>query len=319
MNIKEAQELADNKINTKVLNIETIDLGADSKTYRIITQKENYILRTGGKRSNYDVEHAILRILLTKNVKVPVPVSEFIDSNDPDLSYSLQEELPGEDLFRNGMAESLWPRLLEQVGENMRRVYAFELFGFGPISTEKFRSNGELVGSFNSYEQFVNYYFDSRVEKFIEKVHQDEANNFKNSNLNKRQIEKVLEIINRLPEVTERMQNYLSNFLPEGKLVHGDFHPQHILIDKGNLTGIIDFNNTLIAEPLFDIAYWSIMPRGKYYKELAKRAGVKIDKERFSLYRLVISIAKLHTRYVTFNYLAQYPEILDFALDELNK
>ncbi|SRR5260221_597784 len=319
MNIEQARIVATNEVQSGILKIESITFGGDSTTFRIVSETGNYILRSGGKRSNYDVEHAVLKLLIKKGVKVPVPVSDHIDISNPDLSFSLQREIRGVDLFRSKLPVTFWPTVVEELGRNLKSVHSLAFSGFGPISTDVFRSTKKLIGSFDTYSEFINNYFSFRVKGFKERLIADEKNGFKDSNLNKEQIRKVIEIVDRIPEGQSRIDEGFVDYLSEGRLLHGDFHSQHILVNRKKFVGIIDFNNVSIGDPLFDIAYWSIMPKDGFTKELLDNSGIKMDEDKFRLYRLIISIGKLHTRYVTHNYLNEYPEIIDFALEELNR
>lgn len=40
-------------------------------------------------------------------------------------------------------------------------------------------------------------------------------------------------------------------------LAHGDFAPVNVLTDGESLTGLIDFESTRLADPLFDVAWWA--------------------------------------------------------------
>ena len=37
-------------------------------------------------------------------------------------------------------------------------------------------------------------------------------------------------------------------------ICHGDFHPQNILVDGGRVTGVLDWPNAIVADPMFDVA-----------------------------------------------------------------
>lgn len=37
-------------------------------------------------------------------------------------------------------------------------------------------------------------------------------------------------------------------------ICHGDFHPQNVLIERGGVTGVLDWPNALVADPAFDVA-----------------------------------------------------------------
>jgi aminoglycoside phosphotransferase (APT) family kinase protein len=40
-------------------------------------------------------------------------------------------------------------------------------------------------------------------------------------------------------------------------LAHGDFAPVNVLTDRTSLTGLVDFESVRLADPLFDVAWWS--------------------------------------------------------------
>ena len=42
-------------------------------------------------------------------------------------------------------------------------------------------------------------------------------------------------------------------------ICHGDFHPQNILMEHGAVTGVIDWPNTLVADPAYDVATTRIL------------------------------------------------------------
>jgi aminoglycoside phosphotransferase (APT) family kinase protein len=40
-------------------------------------------------------------------------------------------------------------------------------------------------------------------------------------------------------------------------LAHGDFAPVNMLVERGTLTGLVDFESVRLADPLFDVAWWA--------------------------------------------------------------
>lgn len=38
-----------------------------------------------------------------------------------------------------------------------------------------------------------------------------------------------------------------------GRLIHGDFSPRHVFADSGRLTGIIDWGDAMVGDPLYDL------------------------------------------------------------------
>lgn len=46
----------------------------------------------------------------------------------------------------------------------------------------------------------------------------------------------------------------------ESRLLHGDPQPDHIFVDDSlRITGIIDFGDVRAGDPVFDIAWWSVL------------------------------------------------------------
>lgn len=58
---------------------------------------------------------------------------------------------------------------------------------------------------------------------------------------------------------------WLSSSRPESTappaICHGDFHPQNVLMSKGVVTGVLDWPNTVIADPAYDVAATRIILR----------------------------------------------------------
>jgi aminoglycoside phosphotransferase (APT) family kinase protein len=54
--------------------------------------------------------------------------------------------------------------------------------------------------------------------------------------------------------------------LDQGALVHGDFAMSSLLVDGQSFTGVIDFGDAFIGDPLMDIAYFR-------FKEITKSYG----------------------------------------------
>lgn len=40
-------------------------------------------------------------------------------------------------------------------------------------------------------------------------------------------------------------------------VAHGDFAPVNVLVAEGEITGLLDFESARLADPLFDVAWWS--------------------------------------------------------------
>ncbi|SRR5258708_6613903 len=288
--------------------------GGDSIVFSV---GDNYILRTCCERNNYDAERAILELGLEHGVKVPKVVAVNVDLDQLPFSFSLQEKLQGIPL--EVLPLDLWPQVFHEVGEEMAKLYEINVPGFGQIDLKYFRETGTLKGESNSWFEFINTLFESRKLQIIAKIKKDKENRFEGSKLNVTQIDKLLEISSRCDEIDKKISK-LATDVDKASILHGDLHREHFIVNNRHLTGIIDFNKTWVGDPLFDIAYASIMSNGeKFYKNLLKGSRVKMNEDNFHLYRLMLAFGKIYTRYIQFDYLHEHSDILDFALEELNK
>ena len=299
-------------LKTRPIVIDEVFRG-DSITYSVSCEKGDFILRTSGMRSNYDLEHAVLRLARKKGIKVPKPIAASTDLSRYPFTFSLQEKIFGKNLYK--ISERLRPTILEEVGSQLKLLNSIRLGRFGLLSIAKFRKTGRIVGSYGSWKAFLVRPLRKRITEVREKI---EKEDFKGTKLSKKRQADILKVLSKTDRVWQKVEDTDLN-IGEGKLIHHDIHFGHILVNKGKLSGIIDFNHASVGDPLFDIAYFSVMPRGELYKFLLKESDINFNKERFNLYRLLISVRKIHTRLVRYNYLNEYPKVIDIALKELER
>lgn len=313
--MKEIKDLTSSLDLGELVTLTKLTSGGDSTSFDIETSTGQFILRTGGRRVNYDVEHAVLVLARQVSDKVPTSVAASIDTKKYPFSFSLQKKLSGVEL--ESLAQPHWPPILEQVGTELAKIYAIKIAGYGQLDPEIYREAGELEGKHRSWQNFLLDYFTSHLAELEVRLREDTDSDFAGSKLSTKQRRQVIEIYQSFDEVGARVREVV--WPHKASLLHGDLHGEHFLVGDNQLVGIIDFNKTFVGDPLFDIAYFSVMPGGELYSHLMRTSGVKMDKERFSLYRLIISIVKIHTRHIRFDYLHEYSEILDIAISELQK
>jgi aminoglycoside phosphotransferase (APT) family kinase protein len=314
---EQIRDLIKSITDQEVNGIAQINVGIDSTVFNISTNKGELILRTGGGRSNYDVEHELLARVRSKGVKAPKPIASSIDLKMSPFTYSLLEKFPGTSL--NEAPSDIWPQVLKEVGGDLAKLHDIKLDGFGIIDPTTYRESGQLKGRRSSWYEALVGGFSFRLEETQKKIVAERNENFVNSTLPVDIQQKLLQIMNRVDEVWQRVSDSKSSLDIKGSLVHGDVHMDHIFVDQGSLVGLIDFNAAMVGDPLFDSAYFSVMEHGELYPHILEGSKETVDQRRFHLYRLLIAVGKIHTRYVANNYLHKSPQILDFALEELNR
>ncbi len=295
---------------------EITEIGNKEGNSRVFSVGNRYVLRVGNKENKYVIEHEFIKLAQNAGVKTPKLIVASEDLNKYQFAFSLQQKLPGKSLDK--LPEKRWPNIFSEVGVELAKLYSIKMAGFGPIDSERFGITGQLEGSFATWTGFVDSLFSKRKNEILNKIYIEKPDNFKTSKLTSGQITKLLTISQRVGEISDRVNKLSLNF-DQASMLHGDLQRMNFIVSDTHLSGIIDFEHILVGDPLFDIAVASIMPAGELYKELLNNSGIKINKDRFYLYRLLIAFGKIHTRYVKKNYLRDYPEILDFVLEELDK
>jgi aminoglycoside phosphotransferase (APT) family kinase protein len=65
----------------------------------------------------------------------------------------------------------------------------------------------------------------------------------------------------------------------DGALVHGDLHPRHVLVERGAVSGVIDWGDVCLGDPSIDLQIaWSLLPpaaRSSFFDEYGA-----VDEER---------------------------------------
>jgi aminoglycoside phosphotransferase (APT) family kinase protein len=83
-------------------------------------------------------------------------------------------------------------------------------------------------------------------------------------------VEKAREWLDRLPDLASRHRSAAERILADGELleptsdealVHGDLHARHVLVDAGELSGVIDWGDVCLGDPAIDLPFvWSVVP-----------------------------------------------------------
>ena len=98
-----------------------------------------------------------------------------------------------------------------------------------------------------------------------------------------------------------RFSGLLDNVYPS--ILHGDLNDANIFCDQGKIFAIIDWEDCLLGDPIYDIASWGTFFRNSERIELLIRGYKSITEipndfwQRYWLYFLRISLAKTVHRY----------------------
>lgn len=80
-------------------------------------------------------------------------------------------------------------------------------------------------------------------------------------------------------------------------LVHGDLHVRHVLVDKGELSGVIDWGDVCVGDPAIDLQFfWSAVPPDERDRTLEEYGSVG-DDARLRARVLAIMLSAVLTLY----------------------
>lgn len=101
--------------------------------------------------------------------------------------------------------------------------------------------------------------------------------------------------------IIKLFKNQMNLFdLNEGRLLHGDWSTENIIVMNGKIGGIIDFEDAISGDPFYDLAiptlYADIVGHQHYTQELLSGYEIKPDetfRRKISLYQLAAAISRM--------------------------
>lgn len=222
------EKLIIDKIKQKPLKIDRMNLGFINKVYDVKLEDKELIVRIN---DNWDVFKGLKEnIHVLKDIGLPVPKVLYFDlSKDTyDFAYTILEKLPGNDLRYE--IENMSLEEMSDIAEKV--VFYQKIVGNLPLGKGFGKCNIGEKGIYNSWTEFLTYEL-NRLKTNMDKVI--------NSDLSD-------EIMNLLKE----FKVYFDEIKPICFL--DDISLKNIIIDKGKLQGLIDFDWICYGDPLYNIA-----------------------------------------------------------------
>lgn len=234
-------------VNDKLATIVPLDLDAQVNLGNVnsvragtLESGKNVIIRCHPKgiRNGYFHSESLVA-LKAKQTGLPsystLAVHDYQGGND--FAYHVVDKLPG-------VAIKKWieahredeSNLLPQIGRVMAELHKIPVNGFGPFDNERAKA-GELVGIHDTFAKSVQAGLGFNLE--------------------------VLKNENILSEnQTDAISRLFSDDNPllavhGGVLVHNDFADWNLLTDGNDVTGILDWDESVASDPVSDIACWS--------------------------------------------------------------
>lgn len=214
--------------------------------------------------------------------------------------------------------------VLVHTGYDLAQIHARTGEGFGWINLLKTAVTRKFVGEYGSWYEFLLAFYDKQTE-VMDKVFAEEKETGRPHTPLSREYRDQLDYLHAqrplVRDIFERKQKLLSEVRPQ--VLHGNFYIGSVFVDrKGEYAGMGNFTQMLVGDPVDDLAYFSVMPKGNELTQQVQQGwrdatGEMDIEEKMHLYRLWQSYRKTYTRYVKYRYLGDYPEPLAIGREEI--
>ena len=209
----------------------------------------------------------------------PVPACEYreIVQKGVPRGVHLVERIEGERLASLDDDEARMLVVLRWVGRFLRHLHRVNGTGFGPVSLAKWPSISGVHAYWDNY-LFVRLAEHVRSCREHDAITDGEATN-----------------IATLFEAARPMLR-----TQRGALLHGDPGSHNFIVDASAIRGVIDWEDALVGDPLFDLASLCTFHPERRHTAIWSAYGASLDGEawrRFWLYFLRIALAKTVHRY----------------------
>lgn len=211
-----------------------------------------------------------------------------IQVNEVDVSrsvvpfdYEITDEAVGDTLYDFAMTAGDNPDLFRKLGEMVAHIHETKTNGFGPVHPESIASN-KPRGLHETWQTYLFLNLDTHIEmcETLQAISRDEA-------------AKISELLKGLTEVG----------VSDPVLLHGDLANHNAFTDGEKITALIDWEDAISGDPLYDVAYYGSSCFGKEHWQLSFLEGYKsvrpVDREfprRYWLYYLRIALMKVIVR-----------------------
>ncbi len=239
-------KLSGKKIETQ----EKIIKGEVNEVYDIKTKNGTELIVRIGRGDEIEKSFAREKFALEECHKVGVPVPQVLSMQSLEvdgamLCICIENKLPGIPMkeyrdWKDPANKDELYRLMTKAGEVLSRIHSIRVKGFGHLNTD-------WEGEYKSVIQRVESDDEISEDKMIEVA---VRNNF-----DKQIVIRALQILKT---------QWPKHPVTETRLLHRDYGIKHIMIDKGEITGILDFQNAEGGDRAMDFGWWDFWNQDRH-------------------------------------------------------
>lgn len=159
-------------------------------------------------------------------------------------------------------------RLVREAGWAIRAVHEIGVPKFGLLQEKTYLRTAEVRGEYDSWDDFLNQVLDNTLPALRAGGVIDDAG------------------VDRVDRVVADYAPY-HDLGPVGHLLHGRFDPDHVLVDRGELAGIVDFSERRSGDPAWDLGGF-LIDHAADTRDLL--AGYEAEKDRAQAFEVTIPL-----------------------------
>lgn len=255
-----------------------IPIGQVNEVYDVgLESGENVIVRVS-RRGGDILEHERWALDEARKTGVPTPITlliEHITLGQDMIGITVQEKINGVPLAL--LSEEIEKqRVLGKIGTVISKINEVRTIGYGWTSTE-----GQ--GMYVNWDQYITRIL-SKSDRLLEVA-------------SRNKIDQTI-IVRALKIIEDNKGVYAG----DARLVHRDLGPNHFLLEDGQIIGVIDFENCIGGDPVYDLARWDLL-YGQEYSTDAIKEGYSNQGIIQENYDLRMKLYKIHAGLSIIDYL----------------
>ena len=237
------EKLSFKHLGQKPYQIERIIKGETNLVFKLSCESSNFFLRIA-KTNDVDFTGEVLAMdkATVHGVLVAEVVAvDFFNFEKGNFQYTIQAEIAGLTLETFYNTNELNLEYVTEAGRTLSLIHKVPMDFCGKVARK-------------DSERFTNYY-DLLMKKFVDRPEVMKLVIGEIAGKNKQEVEFVKTIFDEFSSLFAEDKNILS---------HKDFGPEHIFINEGSISGIIDWGECGGFTPIHDFAWWEYFFAEKY-------------------------------------------------------
>jgi aminoglycoside phosphotransferase (APT) family kinase protein len=258
--------------------------------YRVLVDSNYYVIRLNRLSDRmvageFVVDEWLLPLLHARHIAAPIFVCADITREFCFFDYEILSYIQGNPLstYEDPETQHMNPELLRAIGAYVASVHNVCIDGYGPIATASLLLGTGVRGVHERWADYIN----TRLQEHIAVCENSGV-------LDASCGDKILHVFAQQQQLLDNAQS---------SLLHGDLgNHNFISADGKTIAGVIDWEDCMAGDPVFDIAFWGTFfrdhMREDFLKGYATIRTLPVDfEQRYWLYYLRIALSKTVHRY----------------------